>query len=348
MVGRGRGRPATRGVGCADADRGARSRAAWSSSPQPASATTPAANATLDATLTLTRSQGSLPGVPDLGAILTAIVTPFDADGRVDEQAFVDLMAHLAEHGSDGFVVCGTTGEAATLDDEEHLGLIELAVRERPEGKTIVGGTGSNDTRHAVHLTERATELGVDAVLSVTPYYNKPNRRGLKRHFEEVARATDRPVILYNIPGRTALDMPNDLLAELAQLDHVEFVKQANADNLAPVDGLGIYAGDDPMLADVLDMGEPGGICVSSHVIGDEMRRMVDEPESRRAIHEQVCDVHAALFLTASPAPVKAALNMLGHRAGGLRLPLVECDEAEAAVVRAMLERHGLLKTAEA
>jgi 4-hydroxy-tetrahydrodipicolinate synthase len=338
-------------VGCAVADAAGPVRVLRSSSPQPdaPAATPPAATRQpRTATLTLTRSQGSLPRVPGLGAILTAIITPFGPDGRIDEQAFVDLMHHLAEHGSDGFVVCGTTGEAATLDDDEHLGLIELAVQNRPADKTIVGGTGSNDTRHAVHLTERATEIGVDAVLSVTPYYNKPNRRGLKRHFEEVARATDKPVVLYNIPGRTALDMPNDLLAELAQLDHVEYVKQANPDNLAPVDGLGIYAGDDPMLADVLDMGEPGGICVSSHIIGDDMRRMVDEPERRREIHERVVDVHAALFCTASPAPVKAALEMLGHRAGGLRLPLVECDEEEAGIVRSMLVRNGLLKAATA
>jgi 4-hydroxy-tetrahydrodipicolinate synthase len=284
--------------------------------------------------------------VAALGAILTAIVTPFDADLRVDEEAFVELLHHLADHGSDGFVVTGTTGEAATLTDEEQLRVIELALNERPAGKTIIGGTGSNDTRHACHLTEKATQLGVDAVLSVTPYYNKPNRRGLKRHFEEVARATDKPVILYNIPGRTALDMPNDLLAELAQIDNVRYVKQANPDNLAKIDGLGIYAGNDDLLADVLDMGELGGICVASHIVGDEMRQMVDEPENRRAIDAELQDVYETLFITASPAPVKAALRMLGHRVGGLRLPLVECDEQEAAAVRTMLERHGLLEPA--
>jgi 4-hydroxy-tetrahydrodipicolinate synthase len=286
--------------------------------------------------------------VAGLGAILTAIVTPFDADLRVDEEAFVDLLHHLADHGSDGFVVTGTTGEAATLSDEEQLRVIQLALEERPQGATIIGGTGSNDTRHACHLTQKATELGVDAVLSVTPYYNKPNRRGLRRHFEEVARATDKPVILYNIPGRTALDMPNDLLAELAQIDNVRYVKQANPDNLAKIDGLGIYAGNDDMLADVLDLGEPGGICVSSHIVGEEMRRMVDEPDSRRSIDADLQDVYRTLFITASPAPVKAALAMLGHRVGGLRLPLVECDDSEAAEVRTMLERHGLLKTAGA
>jgi 4-hydroxy-tetrahydrodipicolinate synthase len=279
-----------------------------------------------------------------LGTILTAIVTPFDADLRVDESAFVSLMHHLADHGSDGFVVAGTTGEAATLTDEEHLDLIALAVAERPPGVTIIAGAGSNDTRHAAYLTERSTELGVDAILSVTPYYNKPNRRGLKRHFEAVARATDKPVMLYNIPGRTALDMPNDLLAELAQIERIDYVKQANDDNLAPVDGLGIYAGNDGTFARTLDMGEAGGILVASHVVGDEMRRMVDEPDRRAEIDASLRDVYETLFMTASPTCTKAALNMLGHRVGGLRLPMVEADADELAAVQAMLGRHGLLE----
>src|SRR5438094_5834194 len=201
----------------------------------------------------------------DLGVILTAIVTPFDAAGAVDEEAFVALMRHLAANGSDGFVVAGTTGEASTLTDDEQLGLIELAVAERPAGKTIVAGTGTNDTRHAVHLTERASELGADAMLSVTPYYNKPSRLGLKRHYEAVARATDKPVLLYNIPGRTATNIPPDLLAELAQIEGVTGVKQANADELRPIDGLDLYAGDDKTFARTLDMGGSGGILVASH-----------------------------------------------------------------------------------
>lgn len=281
-----------------------------------------------------------------LGSIITAIVTPFDEGLRVDEEAFVDLMHHLAREGSDGFVVCGTTGEASTLTDAEHLGLIELAINERPAGTTIIAGTGSNDTRHAVELTERATALGADAVLSVTPYYNRPNRAGIVRHFQEVARATDKPVVLYNIPSRTATDMPNDLLAELAQIERIDYVKQANPDNLAPVDGLGIYAGNDDMLADVLDLGEAGGILVASHVVGPEMRRMVDEPERRRQIHDDLGGIFAALFVTTNPIPVKAALNLLGHRVGGLRLPLVEADAEQLAVVRAGLERQGLLEKA--
>jgi 4-hydroxy-tetrahydrodipicolinate synthase len=286
--------------------------------------------------------------VPGLGAILTAIVTPFDDGLNVDEQAFVDLLHHLATHGSDGFVVCGTTGEASTLSDEEHLRVVELAVQERPPGATIIAGTGSNDTRHAVHLTERATALGVDAVLSVTPYYNKPNRRGIVRHYQEVARATDRPVILYNIPSRVVVDVPNDLLAELAQIEHIEYVKQANNDNLALIDGLGVYAGNDEILARTLAIGGCGGICVASHLVGDEMRRMVDEPERRDEIDASLRDVYAAMGVTTNPIPVKAALEMAGHAVGGLRLPLVEADDEERAKIRAVLERHGLLASAGA
>jgi 4-hydroxy-tetrahydrodipicolinate synthase len=279
----------------------------------------------------------------DLGTILTAIVTPFDARGRVDEESFVALMAHLAEHGSDGFVVCGTTGEAATLTDEEHLALIGLAARERPPGTTIVAGTGSNDTSHAVHLTEVASELGVDATLSVTPYYNRPSPRGIVRHYEEVAKATDKPILLYNIPARTGVNMGPDLLARLAQIEHIEGVKQANEAELQPIDGLDLYAGDDATFARTLDLGGAGGITVASHIVGDEMRRMVDEPERRAEIDESLQDVYRTLFMTASPTCTKAALNMLGHKAGGLRLPLIEADEHELAAVREMLVRHNLL-----
>jgi 4-hydroxy-tetrahydrodipicolinate synthase len=279
----------------------------------------------------------------NLGAVLTAIVTPFDADGAVNEQALVALMRHLADNGSDGFVVAGTTGEASTMTDEEQLGLIELAVSERPQGKSIVAGTGTNDTRVAVHLTERASELGVDATLSVTPYYNKPSRLGLRRHYEAVAGATDKPVLLYNIPLRTATNMGPDLLAELAQIEGIEGVKQANDAELQPIDGLELYAGDDGTFARTLDMGGAGGILVASHIVGPQMRRMVQEPGERAQIDASLRDVYETLFLTSSPTCTKAALNLLGHEAGGLRLPLVEATEEELEAVRAMLERHGLL-----
>jgi 4-hydroxy-tetrahydrodipicolinate synthase len=286
--------------------------------------------------------------VPELGAILTAIVTPFDEEGAVDEQALVDLMRHLADNGSDGFVVCGTTGEAATLDDDEHLRVIEVAVEGRPAGTTIVAGVGSNDTRHAVALTAGACERGADALLSVNPYYNRPNRRGIVAHYREVSRVADRPIVLYNIPQRTGSDMPNDLLAELAQLDHIEAVKQANNDSLAAVDGLQIYAGNDEILARVLDMGEPGGILTSSHIVGPELRRMVDEPAERAAIHESLLPVFEAMSVAPAAVSNKTALNLLGHAVGKPRLPYVEADEHETATIRAMLTERGLLVGATA
>jgi 4-hydroxy-tetrahydrodipicolinate synthase len=285
--------------------------------------------------------------VAALGTILTAIATPFDSSLALDEESFVALQRHVCAHGSDGVVACGSTGEAATLSDSEHLRVVELACTERPEGTTVVAGTGSNDTAHAVWMTEKATELGVDAVLVVTPYYVRPNRRGILRHYEEVAKATDKPVILYNIPLRTGTDMPNDLLAELAQIENVTGVKQANNDNLALVDGLDIYAGNDDIFARTLDMGGAGIISVASHLVGDMMRSMVDSPEQRAELDAELQDVVEALFSTANPIPLKAALEMLGLiRTAGLRLPLIEADEDEREVVRAMLERRGLLEAA--
>ena len=285
----------------------------------------------------------------ELGAILTAMVTPFDSRGELDEEAAVGLMNHLLEHGSDGLVLCGTTGEAPTLTDEEKLRLIGLGVEEaRPSHPraTIVAGVGHNDTRHTVELTERVTELRPDALLVVNPYYNKPSRRGIVRHFEEVARATDLPIIVYNIPQRTAQDMPNDLLAELAQTENIAAVKQANPANLEPIDGLRIYAGNDDMLADVLDLGEPGGVLVASHLVGEEMRRMVDEPERRSEIDERLRDVYRELAVAPLACSVKAALSLMGIEVGAPRLPYVDLDEAERHTVKQLLERHGLFAAA--
>ena len=277
-----------------------------------------------------------------IGGILTAMVTPFDAEGALNEDAAVRLMHHLLENGSDGLVLAATTGESPTLSDDEMVRLWELGVAECGEA-TVVAGAGSNDTRHAVHLTERATEAGVDAVLSVTPYYNKPNQRGLLEHYRAVAGATDKPIILYNIPSRVVIDLPNDFLAELAQIDNVSAVKQARYEDLQDIDGLDLLAGNDDMLGDVLDLGGTGGVLVSSHVVGTEMRRMIDEPDERREIHESLADLFKAMFVATSPIGIKAALNMLGHDVGAPRLPLVEASEEEKTVVREALERHGLL-----
>jgi 4-hydroxy-tetrahydrodipicolinate synthase len=281
--------------------------------------------------------------------LLTAMVTPFAADGSVDDGAAVALGRHLLANGSHGLVVCGTTGEAATLTDDEQISVIQAIVDELGDDGAIIAGAGSNDTRHATHLTERAVATGVDAVLSVTPYYNKPNRRGIRRHFEEVALAAgDLPVVVYNIPGRTATNMPPDLLAELAQIEGIDAVKQSNEAELQPIDGLALLAGNDDLLARTLDMGGAGGICVASHVVGPEMRRIVDEPDARAEIDAGLREIYAALFVTASPAPTKAALAMLGHEVGGTRLPITDLDAAELAHVRGALARHGLLQETSA
>src|SRR5947199_2453772 len=282
-----------------------------------------------------------------IGGVLTAMVTPFDADGRVDEAGAVRLMRHLLENGSDGLVLAGTTGESATLSDQEKERLWELGVSEVGDEAYLVAGSGSNDTAHSARLTRRAAEIGMDAALVVTPYYNKPNRRGLIAHFSAVAEAArELPIILYNIPSRCVIDLDNALLAELAQtIPNVSAVKQARYEDVAPIEGLDLLAGNDDTLANVLDLGGTGGILVSSHVVGREMRRMIDEPDARHELHESLADLFRTMFITSSPTPVKAALNMLGLPAGGLRLPMVEASDEEKAVVRGALERHGLLST---
>ncbi len=291
----------------------------------------------------------TIAGMLPYEGLLTAMVTPFDAQGGVAEEAAVSLGRHLLAHGNDGLVLCGTTGESATLTDDEQMRLVGLMVDELGDEGTIVAGAGSNETRHAAELTERAVALGAKGILSVTPYYNRPNRRGLLRHFEEVARAAAGvPVILYNIPSRTGCNMPPDLLAELGQIDGIDAVKQANSDELQLVDGLAVLAGNDDILARTLDTGGSGGICVASHIIGDEMKRLFSEPDRRSEIDASLADVYATLFITANPTPVKAALNLMGHDVGGLRLPMVEADEGELAEIRSMLSRHGLLEGAPA
>ena len=276
--------------------------------------------------------------------LLTAMVTPFRADGRVNEEAAVALGRHLLAHGSDGLVVCGTTGESPTLADDEAVSLVATMVDELADEATVVAGAGSNNTRHAAHLAERMAQTGAHALLSVTGYYNRPNRRGIIRHYEEVASAAGgTPVIVYNIPSRTTLNLDPELLAELAQIDGIEAVKQSNSPDLGPIDGLTVMTGNDQDVARALDLGCAGGICVSSHIVGTEMRRMFDEPARRAEIDASLRDVYAAMFCTASPIPVKAALNLLGHDVGGLRLPLVEADDHELGIVRTSLERHGLL-----
>ena len=280
-----------------------------------------------------------------IGGVLTAMVTPFDADGRVDEAASVSLMRHLLDNGSDGLVLAATTGEGATMSDQEKESLWRLAVAEVGDEAFLVAGSGSNDTAHSMHLTDRAAEIGVDAALVVTPYYNKPSRRGLIAHFTAVAGAApDLPIVVYNIPSRCVIDMDNGLLRELAAtIPNVAAVKQAREEDLAAIEGLDLLAGSDHLLAEIMDLGGTGGILVTSHLVGREMRRMIDEPDARHELHDQLIDLFRTMFITSSPTPVKAALNMIGVEVGGVRLPMVEATEEEKADIRAVLERHGLL-----
>jgi 4-hydroxy-tetrahydrodipicolinate synthase len=271
------------------------------------------------------------------------MVTPFDVNGAVDEEAFVRLLGFLAENGSDGVVVAGTTGESATLTDEEKLRLFELAGAEGGD-LYIVAGTGSNDTAHSVHLTEKASELpGVDAILAVTPYYNKPPLRGVYAHMQAISDATDKPVIAYNIPGRCVIDLPNDFLRSLAYIENVKAVKQARETDIEAIEGLDLLAGNDDKLAEIMDAGGTGGILTCSPFVGKQMRRNIDEPENRAELQADLSDVISVFTITQLSMTVKAGLNLIGQDVGGVRLPLVECDEDEITAIRSVLERRGLL-----
>jgi 4-hydroxy-tetrahydrodipicolinate synthase len=293
-----------------------------------------------------------------LGEVLTAIVTPFRADGAVDLDAFKRLCAHLVDAGSDGVVVAGTTGEAPTLTDEERLSLFAAAVESVGDRATVVAGTGTYSTAHSVHLTEQVHELGVDAFLVVTPYYNKPPPRGVVAHFRAIADATDRPIVVYNIPQRVVVNLEPETLAELAEIPNVAAVKQATTDLdqarriLAETD-LALYAGNDELLLPFLELGGVGGVLVYTHVVGPLVRELVTrfrdgDVEGARAIDADLRPVIEALVVSTNPIPVKAALAMLGHDVGGLRLPLVEATDEEKAVVREALERVGVLAVARA
>lgn len=291
------------------------------------------------------------------GEVLTAIVTPFRPDGSVDLERFRSLARHLAEHGSDGVVVAGTTGESPTLTDEEKLALFATAVDEIGDRATVVAGTGTNDTRHSVRLTERAHELGVDGFLVVTPYYSKPPQRAIVEHFKAIAAATDRPIVVYNIPARVVINIEPPTMERLAEIPNVRAVKQANDDleqarRICAL-GLDLYAGDDDLVLPFVELGGTGGVCVHTHVVGPQVKEMITryrrgDEDGAHALSEDVQPALDILKVTPNPIAIKAALNMLGHEVGGLRLPLVEADESEQAQIRACLERLRLLAPAAA
>jgi 4-hydroxy-tetrahydrodipicolinate synthase len=286
-----------------------------------------------------------------LGEVLTATATPFDASGAVDYDRYQELCTYLVEHGSDGVVVTGTTGEAPTLSDEERLELLRAALDAVGDRATVIAGTGTYSTAHSVHLTEQAHDVGAHSVLVVTPYYNKPPPRGIVAHFKAVAAATDRPVIAYNIPGRVVLNIEPETMAELAEIPNVTAVKQANDDleqarRIVEL-GLDLYAGDDNLLFPFLRLGGTGGVCVHTHVVGPLVKQMVraykaGDGETASRIDRELEPVYDLFKITTNPIPIKAALNLLGFDVGGYRLPLVAPTDDELARVRDCLERAGL------
>ena len=293
-----------------------------------------------------------------LGEVLTAIVTPFAEDGSVDLGAFQHLASYLVDHGSDGLVVAGTTGEAPTLTDEEKLSLFAAAVEAVGGRAVVIANTGSNDTAHSVHLTERAHELGADGFLVVTPYYNKPPQRGIVAHFQAIAEASDRPIIAYNIPQRCVVNIVPDTMSALAEIPTVAAVKQATTDlgearHIVERTRLDLYAGNDDLIQPFLELGGIGGICVYTHLVGTQVKEQIQrfksgDVEGARTIDESLQIVMDALSVTTNPIPVKAGLAMAGHDVGGVRLPLVQATDEERALLRRGLERAGVLQTAAA
>jgi 4-hydroxy-tetrahydrodipicolinate synthase len=293
-----------------------------------------------------------------LGEVLTAVVTPFGRDGAVDFERFRELAQHLVESGSDGLVVAATTGESPNLTDDERLELLRVAVDALRERGTVVAGTGTYSTAHSVHLTREAHDLGVDAFLVVTPYYNKPPVRGIVEHFRAIADVSDKPIIVYNIPARVVLNLEPDTIVELADIPTVRAVKQANDDlaqarRIVAETDLDLYAGDDNLVYPFLELGGVGGVCVHTHVVGPRVKAMIrafreGDTETARQIDEELEPVYELLKVQTNPIAIKAALNLLGHDVGGPRLPLVEADEGEIRRVRDCLERLGLLTPAAA
>lgn len=294
------------------------------------------------------------------GQVITAMVTPFASDGSLDVKAARRLASHLVEHGSDGLVVCGTTGESPTLSHAEKLEMFEAVRDEVGDRATVIAGTGSYDTRETIELTREAAALGVDAVLVVTPYYSKPPQNGLLAHFRAVADASDKPLMVYDIPGRTGRRVERPTMVELARHDAIVAVKDAVGDagetaalradlDAAGRDDFEIYSGDDPLVFPHLAAGAVGIVSVCSHLVGPRLKEMFGLWDERRV--EDARSVYLALLpfmrtmmtLTASPIPVKTAVNMLGLEAGDPRLPLVPATPEEAAAIRAALEEQGLL-----
>lgn len=289
------------------------------------------------------------------GSVITAMVTPFKDDLSLDLDRAQEVATWLLDHGSDSLVVAGTTGEGATLSDQEMVDLWRATVEAAKGRGKIVAGTGTNDTAHSIHLTEEAERAGCDAALVVAPYYNKPPQTGLYEHFKAVAASTSLPVILYNVPSRTSVQISNETILRLAEIENIIGVKDATGDlNLASQlvaaapGGFELISGDDAFTFAMVCLGGVGVISVSSHVVGEQMGEMISlvergDVDGARKIHNQLLPVYEALFLTTSPIPVKAAMGLIGQPVGPPRLPLVPATIEEIAAVEKALGDAGVL-----
>lgn len=277
----------------------------------------------------------------DFGKVATAMVTPFDHKGNIDFEKTTQLINYLISNGSDALVIAGTTGESPTLSTEEKLALFRHSVKVVDGRVPVVAGTGSNNTYASIELTKKAEEIGVDAIMIVAPYYNKPNQEGLYQHFKTIAESTELPVMLYNIPGRSVINMSVDTIVRLAELPNVVALKDASGDLDAMTaiiaqtsDDFALYSGDDGLTLPVLAIGGTGIISVAAHVIGNEMQEMVKlyesgNPKEAAKIHQRIVPVMKSLFAAPSPTPVKTALQLKGLDVGSVRLPLVPLTEEE-------------------
>lgn len=286
-----------------------------------------------------------------------AIITPMNADGSVNYDVLGEMIDNQIENGTDAIVICGTTGEASTMTDEEHLECIRFAVERTAKRVPVIAGTGSNDTAYAVNLSRKAEAVGADALLVVTPYYNKATQRGLIAHFTAIADAVNIPLVLYNIPGRTGMNMEISTVKELSKHRNIVAVKEAsgNISYAAKLiaecgDNIDVYSGNDDMIVPLMSLGAKGVISVLSHIIPKETHDMVQlclENNFAEATKLQIkyLDLINNLFIEVNPIPVKEAVNMIGVNAGSCRLPLCDMTDEHKAVLRASLEKHGLIKS---
>ena len=285
-----------------------------------------------------------------------AIITPMNADGSINYDVLGEMIDSQIENGTDAIVICGTTGEASTMTDDEHLECIRFAVERTAKRVPVIAGTGSNDTAYAVKLSKEAEEVGADALLVVTPYYNKATQRGLIAHFTAIADAVNIPLVLYNIPGRTGMNMEIATVKELAKHRNICAVKEAsgNISYAAKLiaecgDMIDVYSGNDDMIVPLMSLGAKGVISVLSHVIPKETHDMVQyclDNNFAEATKLQIkyLDLINNLFIEVNPIPVKEAVNMMGVNAGSCRLPLCDMTDEHKAVLRASMEKHGLIK----